>query len=164
MVIPATFADAAARRLRELGLANRRWLAIHPGSGSPTKNWPAATLAALAQRLRGELGLAPVVVAGPADDLALSALLAHLPWAPVVLHNLPLVELAGLLMGAAGYLGNDSGPTHLAAMLDLPTLALFGPTDPAVWSPRGRRVRILHADPLADLEPDIVLGGIANLV
>ncbi len=63
---------------------------------------------------------------------------------PLVRH-LPLNVLAGLLELSAGYLGNDSGVTHLAAALDLPTFALFGPTDPELWGPVGKRVVILQA-------------------
>ena len=60
-----------------------------------------------------------------------------------LVRRLPLNLLAGLLELSAGYLGNDSGVTHLAAALDLPTFALFGPTDPGLWGPAGERVVIL---------------------
>ncbi len=55
-----------------------------------------------------------------------------------------LGDLARWLSGAALYIGNDSGITHLAAAVGVPTLALFGPTDPAVWGPRGEQVSILR--------------------
>jgi len=53
-----------------------------------------------------------------------------------------LYELAQWLAGARLYIGNDSGVTHLAAAVGIPVLALFGPTDPAVWAPRGANVRV----------------------
>ena len=54
--------------------------------------------------------------------------------------------LAAILAQAGVYVGNDSGVTHLAAATGAPTLALFGPTDPAVWAPIGERVRVLRGD------------------
>ena len=53
-----------------------------------------------------------------------------------------LYELACWLARARLYVGNDSGITHLAAAVGTPVLALFGPSDPAVWAPRGANVRV----------------------
>ena len=55
-----------------------------------------------------------------------------------------LYELACWLASARLYIGNDSGITHLAAAVGTPVLALFGPTDPAIWAPRGPHVRVLR--------------------
>jgi len=56
----------------------------------------------------------------------------------------PLRRVVSVLASAGAFVGNDSGVTHLASYL-CPTLALFGPTDPAVWGPVGGRARILAA-------------------
>ena len=53
--------------------------------------------------------------------------------------------------GAARFVGNDSGPGHLAAITGTPTLALFGPTDPARWRPLGPHVKVLRREPLEAL-------------
>jgi ADP-heptose:LPS heptosyltransferase len=58
--------------------------------------------------------------------------------------NLPLTQLAAVLKTSTAYLGNDSGISHLAASLNLPTVALFGRTNPAVWGPKGPGVRIIY--------------------
>jgi ADP-heptose:LPS heptosyltransferase len=63
------------------------------------------------------------------------------------LRNLTLAQVAALLRRSALYLGNDSGITHLAAAIGAPTVALFGPSDPQKWRPRGKRVAVLHAMP-----------------
>jgi len=55
-----------------------------------------------------------------------------------------LYELACWLAGASVYIGNDSGITHLAAAAGAPVAALFGPTDPAIWAPRGPRFASLR--------------------
>ena len=60
-----------------------------------------------------------------------------------VVANPGLEELAGLLALARGYVGNDSGVSHLAAALGTPTVAVFGPTDPVAWGPRGESVAVL---------------------
>jgi ADP-heptose:LPS heptosyltransferase len=84
-----------------------------------------------------------LLVEGPADEAAAAPLRA-LPGA-VVARNRPLRELGAILARAGLYVGNDSGITHLAAAWGAPTLALFGPTDPAVWAPLGPRVTSLRS-------------------
>lgn len=119
------------------------FLAIHAGSGSPRKNWPAERFAALAEAIAP--GEAFALVVGPADHEASAALLGMAPRA-LVLRELPVRLLGGVLGRAALYVGNDSGVSHLAAAFGAPTLALFGPTDPVAWAPLGPRVRTLRAE------------------
>lgn len=114
------------------------FLAIHPGSGSPAKNWPAARFADLVRSRRGTRWL---LVRGPADDAA-AAVLETVPGACVA-RELPFRVLAALLARAGAYVGNDSGITHLAAAAGAPTVALFGATDPRLWAPVGPRVEVV---------------------
>jgi ADP-heptose:LPS heptosyltransferase len=69
---------------------------------------------------------------------------------PIVAENWPLLPTIGLLAHAAVFVGNDSGLTHLAAAFDRPTVAIFGPSDPEVWGPRGERVTIVQARGVQD--------------
>ena len=62
-----------------------------------------------------------------------------------------LYDLACRLAGARVFIGNDSGIAHLTAAVDTPVVALFGPTDPRVWAPRGRDVRVVQGTELADI-------------
>ncbi len=102
---------------------------IHPFSGSARKNWPLERFQQLAARLGP---LMPVRwCAGPEDPPLEGAV--RIP---------DLYELACWLARARLYIGNDSGITHLAAAVGTPVLALFGPTDPEVWAPRGPNVRV----------------------
>ena len=102
---------------------------IHPFSGSPRKNWPLERYQELARALGKRL---PVPwCAGPTEPLE----------AAVRIDD--LYELACWLAGARLYIGNDSGITHLAAAVGTPVVALFGPSDPAIWAPRGPHVRIV---------------------
>ena len=61
-----------------------------------------------------------------------------------VIYPVSITQLAGLLASAQGYLGHDTGVTHLAAMLGVPTIAMFGPTDPGRWAPRGANVTVIQ--------------------
>ena len=131
----------------DTGLAGPRTLALHPGAGSAGKRWPAERFAAVAALARAA-GYAPLLLAGPADDVALAetqSALRERGVAATVERDQPLTRLAELLSQCAGYLGNDSGVSHLAALVGAPTVAVFGPTDPARWSPLGPRVRTLRA-------------------
>ena len=131
-----------------------RFLAIHPGSGSPSKNWPAKNFASFVRRR--EPGSPWLLVIGPADEAAATPLLGLPGVIPV--RNLPLRPLGALLSQAGLYLGNDSGITHLAAGTGAPTLALFGPTDPTTWSPLGPHVKVLRSPDatMTGLDPTVV--------
>lgn len=127
---------------------DQKILAIHPGSGNPAKNWSPKNFARVADYF------APVakilLISGPASGSAsegITEVKKELKIAkPILAHDLPLIHLAGLLNWCTAYLGNDSGITHLAASLGIPTLAIFGPTNPLVWGPKGERVQILYTD------------------
>jgi hypothetical protein len=103
---------------------------IHPFSGSPRKNWPIDKFRALAARLP-----MPVRWCAGEDDPPLAGAV-RIP---------DLGDLAGFLAAARLYIGNDSGITHLAAAVGTPTLAIFGPTNPDIWAPRGDHVRVVRA-------------------
>jgi ADP-heptose:LPS heptosyltransferase len=129
-------------RAREGLQEGDRVLSIHPGSGSPAKNWEPKKFAHVADWAseRGKI----LLISGPAQDGVEEVRQFMKKASPLVADNLPLVQLAALLKASTAYLGNDSGITHLAASLGLPTVALFGPTSPAIWGPRGPGVRLLY--------------------
>ena len=124
---------------------------LHPGSGSARKNWPPEHFAALARQLAEDDHCTPLFVLGEADAQAAEAL-ARLAPRVARLPPCDLSRLASELADADAYIGNDAGITHLAASLGVPTVALFGPSNPAVWAPRGHHVRVLTPSPAtADL-------------
>ena len=130
---------------RGVGGEARPLVVLHPGAGGRHKRWPAERFATLADRF-AELGYAIAITRGPADDDAVAALRCQVRLArPEVLDGMPLDELAKILARASLFVGNDSGITHLAALLEVPTLAIFGPFDPAYWAPIGPDVQVLDA-------------------
>lgn len=128
-------------------------IALHPGSGSERKNWPLERWLEVAAGLHAG-GCRVVFVTGEAEEAR--GQLAQIQTGWEVWHQRPLPELAGLLGGCAGFLGHDSGMSHLAAACGLPCLLLFGPTDPEVWAPPQAGVRVLRA-PSGDL-PALSIG------
>jgi heptosyltransferase-2 len=138
-ILPTEDEDNEARKL--LALLPEDFLAIHPGSGSPRKNWPTERFAALLDALT--LQRPWLLVEGPADTAA-AAPLSCRPGV-VVARSLPARVLGAVLARAGLFIGHDSGVSHLAASWGAPTLAMFGPTDPAVWAPVGPRVRVVRA-------------------
>lgn len=116
---------------------------LHPGSGGQAKRWPAERFRLLAQWLAGH-GKRPVIVLGPAElERGEERFWQGEGW-PVVPAP-TILELGAGLAAARLYAGNDSGASHLAAAVGCPALALFGPTDPAIWAPRGPHAWHLRA-------------------
>jgi len=108
-------------------------IAIFPGSGSPAKNWPLDKFVTLARILSARSSV--LFVLGPAESAMEQILREHkLP----VLRDLDLGTVAGIARLAAGFVGNDSGVSHLAATADAPGVVIFGPSEPARWRPLGR--------------------------
>jgi len=120
-------------------------IALHPGSGSRKKLWPIENFLDLATRITGELRLNMILFVGPAEREYLGSELERMrSMNPIWAENLPLIHVASLLDRCRCYIGNDSGMTHLAAAVGIQTIALFGPTDPEIWGPRGERVVIVR--------------------
>lgn len=143
-----TQAEALWRRLWPARQqAPSRVIALHPGAGSLRKRWPADRFAELAA-LASAAGYAPLLLAGEADAQALRETqdaLAVRGVAPLRARDLPGATLAALLRRCVGYVGNDSGVSHLAGLVGTPTVAIFGPTDPARWAPLGPRTLALRS-------------------
>ncbi len=126
---------------------------LHPGAGSTRKRWPVSRFLRVESALI-KAGLKPEFILGPAeqnltDELQRPQRRVHIPD--------DISELVALLKSAGGYIGNDSGASHLAAYLGLPTTVIFGPADPKRWKPVGRAVQIvrpsLQCRPCFETEP-----------
>jgi heptosyltransferase III len=131
-------------------VAGGRFVAIHPGSGSPKKNWPIERWIELIREVIRE-GNRVVAFGGEADQEILAKLEQELGKGTVELaRDLPLPMVASVLARAERYFGHDTGVSHLAAAVGIPATVLFGPTDPSVWAPRGENVRVVVA-PKGDL-------------
>ncbi len=119
---------------------------IHPGSGSAHKCVVPEALAALAAVVR-QAGATSVILEGPADREPVERLMQLCANQSIVLKGLDLLALAGVLAQTSLFVGQDSGVTHLAGLMGVRTVALFGPTDPARWAPSGAKVTVLQGAP-----------------
>jgi len=113
---------------------------LHPGAGSPRKRWPLARFLGLATLIKARR-LNPEFVIGPAEQDLLTNLERH---GATVHRPLDSRHLLDLFRSVAAYVGNDSGASHLAAWAGLPSVVIFGPTDPARWRPLGSAVEVVQ--------------------
>jgi ADP-heptose:LPS heptosyltransferase len=125
---------------------------LHPGSGSSKKAWPLDRFLRLARALADHLRSKILIVLGPAERPEVGkAFEATGPVAPILAKDLSVLQLASVIEGCRVFVGNDSGISHLAAALGLPTVAIFGPTDQRKWAPRSEKTfvvsRRVHCSP-----------------
>jgi ADP-heptose:LPS heptosyltransferase len=126
-----------------LGALSHPVLAMHRGAGGVVKRWSPAAFAAVAGRWRA-CGGGVVELLGPAEvgDAAADGAAVARDW--------PLPDLAALLARVDAYVGNDSGPSHLAAAVGAPTVVVFTATSSRRWRPLGPQVRVLRSAGNAD--------------
>ena len=129
----------------------RPYALIHPIASEREKTWPAAFFIQVAQHLNRDLGLQPVFVAGPGEDVSQFQM-----W-PLI-AGASLEHLKELLKGAALFVGNDSGPAHMAAAFGLPVVVIFGPSDAIVWAPWKTESQVVKADgPIESIPSEMVM-------
>ena len=139
-VPPDAAAEAAVDALlKEAGIdAGARPVGLHLGvAGGPAKRWPAESFAALADRLRAAR-LTPLLLGAPGDAARARRMLSAARPEPASLVGKDRPALLPHVLARLGALVSaDTGVAHLAAALGVPTVTLFGPTDPALSAPRG---------------------------
>jgi heptosyltransferase-3 len=132
--------------------ARRPYAVIHPFASSPDKTWPAERFLELAR----DLPLEPIFLAGPTDDVT--------PFANYQTSRESLKVTKSLISGASLFIGNDSGPAHIAAAFGIPVVVLFGPSDPVTWSPWKTESQVLTAPSITDISTHQVSTAIASLL
>ncbi len=159
---------AARPQSKPLHRPARGGVLLHPGSGGRSKCWPIDSYAALARAFAARQQ-SPAFLIGPAELERFSAAERAQLAAAAPLHC--ELESGGLLRrvtAARLYIGNDSGPTHWAALLGTPTLAIFGASSPQVWRPCGRCVTVIEGDarvsPSWGIDVDAVLRAAESFV
>ena len=133
-----------------------RYAVIHPFASSPEKTWPAARFAEFARYLN-LWKIEPIIVAGPGDDTSV--------FTGQKVFSRSLTELKSLLSGATLFVGNDSGPAHIAAAFSVPSIVLFGPSKPAIWGPwQTESEVIVEQSGLANLPVSRVVAAVEKLL
>ncbi len=116
-----------------------RVVVLHPVAANAGKTWPAERFVAVAEHLR-DTGLEPVFIGAADDDLSRFAGFR-------VLAGAPLADVKSLLSGAVLFIGNDSGPAHMAAAFGLPVVVIFQASDPVIWGPWRTAAQVLTGSP-----------------
>jgi ADP-heptose:LPS heptosyltransferase len=130
---------------------------IHPVAAEPAKTWPAERFVAVASHLQKFFDLQPVFVGGPGDDLAAFR-------ESRTFSGRPLDEIKSLIAGAALFVGNDSGPAHMAAAFGIPVVVVFGTSDPVVWAPWRTSAEVLTGgEGIASVDVRQVLNALERL-
>ena len=133
--------------LAEQGIApGAAYAVLRPGAATFTKRWAPEHFAAIASWLRERHGIVPVVDLGPRERSIGEDIRRALGPEGVVLRSLSLRELIALIAGARLFVGNDTGPTHIAAALGRPCVAIFGSSSPANWRPWSEEHRVVAND------------------
>ncbi len=163
-------ADAAPRlavaKAFETTIGTGRWLAVHPGSGSESKNWPEAKWREMLQAVMETTTLHLLLVGGEAEGERLARLTGALPATRLkLMRSAPLPELAQWLAACVAFIGHDSGISHLAAAVGVRSLILWGDTAEAVWRPRGHEMTLLRdSQGLEQLSVPVVLRHLEQLL
>jgi heptosyltransferase-3 len=163
-------ADAVPRleveKAFETTIISGRWVAVHPGSGSDKKNWPESKWRELLQYVMSATTLNLMLVGGEAERDRLNRLANALPPTRIkLMQSVALPELARWLASCVGYVGHDSGISHLAAAVGVRSLILWGESVEAVWRPRGGEMTILRdAHGLRNLSVPVVINHLEKLL
>ena len=136
-------------------------IAVHPGSTDEKRRWPAPYFATVINALLRR-NYPVLLLAGPSEAETLVHVRRNItrdvePGMLTILGNKPLLDVARQLRQCRFFLGNDSGIGHLAGLLGVPTLALFGPTNPTLKRPAGPHVETLQEMPMDTLSPGRVV-------
>lgn len=146
--IGARVSSLRHRRIEDnLSLQERDPILIHPGAGSRRKRWTVDNFIAVAGGIRDMNGERVVFLLGPAESDLLPVIKKRVE-GKFQIHQLrDLSEVMTFMKAATCFIGNDSGLAHLAAMMGVPTVAIFGPSSPKRWRPLGKTVKVLRGAP-----------------
>jgi len=144
-------------RLFAAAPGERGYAVMHPVAATPEKTWPAAGFVEVAENLRRHHRLDPIFIAAAGQDLSAFAGFRCVTGAP-------LDEVKRLISGASLFVGNDSGPAHIAAAFGVPPVVIFGPSDPSIWGPWGTPGEVVRATgAIAAVEARRVIAAVEHL-
>jgi len=136
--------QAADQILANYGLKGVNWVMLHPAARYCFKAWPPERFAALGDALIKEGFQVMLIGSEHEQSVAEEVMQASQQKFVSLVGKTTLRELAALMKECRVFAGNDAGPMHMAAAVGCPVVALFGPTDPAVWGPRGKSCHVIY--------------------
>jgi ADP-heptose:LPS heptosyltransferase len=145
LYVNADAAELVRRKLAEKGIGpDQPYAVIRPGASQANKRWPTERFASIAQWLREAHGIATVVNLGPGDEQIAAEVRQRFAGLGIIIGDLELRGLVALLAGSSLFIGNDTGPTHIAAALGRKSVVIFGASDSKVWSPWKTEYRLVE--------------------
>ena len=123
-------------------MQDRPYVVIHPGALQVTKRWDTGRYAEVARTLQNE-GFTIALTGGPGEESLVAEVARHVAGTTILL-GLTIPELGELIRGARLYIGNDSGPMHLATAVGTPTVVPWGSSDSEAWRPWGAKSRVIQ--------------------
>ncbi|MEW6207888.1 MAG: glycosyltransferase family 9 protein [Acidobacteriota bacterium] len=146
--------EKARGRLTQTGLRDEPFAIIAPSAAMESKRWTAAGFSSIADHLRERWNLRIVVIAGPGQEAIANEVSEKAQGCPPVIAHLDLKELMAVIKMSRLFVGNDSGPAHIAAAFNRPMVIIFGSSNPAVWHPwTDAPHRVVHAKDAIEMIP-----------
>lgn len=157
----------AAAFLQRHGVSHKdRLVTIHLGAGKVNNRWPVAQFAALSNLLHQDYGVQILAAWGPQEMALGEQYLQALTFTPIILQNVSLRQFAAVLAQSEAYVCNDTGVMHVGAAVGARLVAIFGPTDPEFWKPKGKQIVALRGknSDCATVTAEQVLQALLHLV
>jgi lipopolysaccharide heptosyltransferase I len=119
-------------------------IAVNLGAGWKTKEWGIKNYAELCNRIISEVGANIILTWGPGEEDMVKEAADSMAYKPFIAPPTTLKQLVALLRRCSLFIGGDTGPLHMAAALKIPTVAIYGPSDPLRNGPYGDNHFIIH--------------------
>jgi ADP-heptose:LPS heptosyltransferase len=139
---------------KEKAAAGVPLVGLYPGAGHPSRRWPLARFAELAERLERNDGVRILLFTGPEERMMVRELRAAFPRSTIIFDQLSIPELAAALARLAVFVSNNTGPMHIAAAVGTPVVTLLGRPTPDSFTPIGDRHRVVCSATMTDLSVD----------
>lgn len=154
--------DEAHGILTQMGVRGR-YAAIHPGGFYPQQRWPAERFARLAD-LVAESGLTPVFIGARGDIALLGEISGRMTRTGAIVCGQSIGVAAAVIGGSALFVGNNSGPLHIACAMNVASVSTMGPTDPVRFWPVSEKARVLRADTVGQISVDEMFAAIKDML
>jgi len=170
--------DWAKAYISGLGIDRGRLVGVVPSATYQSKSWPEEKFVSLVEMMEERHGLVSLILWGPGEEDVARSIARSVPGA-VCAPGTSIARLGALISELRLLVTTDSGPKHLAVLQGVPTVTLFGPTDPVIWDPMNDRHGVIYHDLpcspckkrtcspnrcLSEIEPEEVMNRIAGIL
>ena len=146
--VPSEDVQFAEKYIKDNGLSDEKLIGIHPGSsnerGMGFKRWPAENFAELCDKLYTEYNYKTMIFGGKDEQEIKIRIYDLMQNKPVIVEQYSLKQTAALISRCSKFITNDSGLMHIAVAVDVPVIALFGPSDPGRTAPYGKKHKVVR--------------------